>query len=109
MRSSRSRLREWRSSADLIADRSVSSSNGFSMKSTAPGLHRLHGHGHVAMTGHHDHGKAGFQLGEPALQFQPIHLRHADVGDHATRLGVRQDLQERHRRIVNAHGEAPPY
>ncbi len=59
-------------------------------------LDRLHGHGNIAMAGDQHDRQIGILRLQPAEQFQPVHARHADIGDDDAGI-IGRDGQQRRR------------
>ncbi len=67
---------------------------------------RLHGHGHVAMAGDHDHRQLRVQRDQPLQQAEAVQVRHAHVADqHAGKTAV-NDAQRFLRTGAGAHAIA---
>ena len=69
-------------------------------------LHRFDREGNIAMPCHDDDRQACLQFSQAALELQPVHLGHANIGNDAASLDVGKDLQEIDGRGMHAHGEA---
>jgi len=75
-------------------------------------LHGLHGHGHIAVAGDHDHRDALLAAREIGLQLQPAHARHAHIKQEtagaARIVGVQEVLRGRVGLDAHAHGLDQP-